>query len=428
MSAKPELSGHRAKQRKRNVIDAFDSGEFLSGLHKLRESVGDSFEKYGQAIGADQDLDYKRYADYLFDDLICGGIGILCDLRMEESAKDPHELSLFGCSNENFIPYVDVLCNIIAKKAYLKLLLNDKFAKLMDGIDSLSEGHLSKLMGVTAVLTEKSILIPGIAQVDFWCVNFLSTSRPRLIAKGFALNFILGTVKKYADLFSPDRAMEKVIRSNELSTRLLELMPVERRSVEEFEKECHKMGLDFLIEDERKRRSVESYDDVLSVCVNRLHHWDEELEKVSSSQAESLLLAQGEIEEAISKIDPMNRVKVTFDAIVRRVKFGGKSSLQTAEVMRVLTRWGRILKNIVGNSYEYQVTLLLQIQQTCYSDMRMLSSFGEIVKYLYENDIIYEDVIRVWFKKGGDTRGFTVFKKQLEDFIHWLEVAEEEDE
>ena len=54
--------------------------------------------------------------------------------------------------------------------------------------------------------------------------------------------------------------------------------------------------------------------------------------------------------------------------------------------------------------------------------------FKDIVRFLYDQDIIAEDTILWWAKKGSHPKGRSVFQRDMEPFLKWLEEAEEEDE
>jgi hypothetical protein len=64
----------------------------------------------------------------------------------------------------------------------------------------------------------------------------------------------------------------------------------------------------------------------------------------------------------------------------------------------------------------------------CYEDNRLLKLFTDIIKLLYSTDLLGEDTIQHWYKKGSHPKGRNVFLKDIEPFLKWLEEAEEEEE
>jgi hypothetical protein len=65
-------------------------------------------------------------------------------------------------------------------------------------------------------------------------------------------------------------------------------------------------------------------------------------------------------------------------------------------------------------------------QVACYEDSRLLKLFADVVKVLYSGDLVGEDAIQHWYKKGSHPKGRNVFLRDIEPFIKWLEEAEEE--
>ena len=67
-------------------------------------------------------------------------------------------------------------------------------------------------------------------------------------------------------------------------------------------------------------------------------------------------------------------------------------------------------------------------QVYCYEDSKLLKLFSDILRILYDNDVVGEDTIMWWYKKGSAVKGRAVFLRDVEPFIKWLEEAEEEEE
>lgn len=61
-------------------------------------------------------------------------------------------------------------------------------------------------------------------------------------------------------------------------------------------------------------------------------------------------------------------------------------------------------------------------------ELQLVQIFVEIVKHLYDMDVLEEDTINFWFKKGSVTRGRNVFLNDIQPFIKWLEDAEEDED
>ena len=69
-----------------------------------------------------------------------------------------------------------------------------------------------------------------------------------------------------------------------------------------------------------------------------------------------------------------------------------------------------------------------ELQVYCYEDSKLLKLFSQILRILYDADVLGEDAILFWYKKGSHPKGRNVFLHDVEPFIKWLEEAEEEGE
>ena len=57
-----------------------------------------------------------------------------------------------------------------------------------------------------------------------------------------------------------------------------------------------------------------------------------------------------------------------------------------------------------------------------------LQIFVDLVKQLYNMDVVAEDTINYWYKKGSVQRGRNVFLNDIQPFIKWLEEADEDED
>ncbi len=63
----------------------------------------------------------------------------------------------------------------------------------------------------------------------------------------------------------------------------------------------------------------------------------------------------------------------------------------------------------------------------CYEDSKLLKLFSDILRILYNNEVVGEDTIMWCYKKGSSPKGRSVFLRDVEPVIKWLEEAEEEE-
>ena len=82
----------------------------------------------------------------------------------------------------------------------------------------------------------------------------------------------------------------------------------------------------------------------------------------------------------------------------------------------------------VHSSAYYWSQYATRLQVYCYEDSKLLKLFSQILRILYDADVLGEDTILFWYKKGSHPKGRNVFLHDVEPFIKWLEEAEEEGE
>jgi len=88
--------------------------------------------------------------------------------------------------------------------------------------------------------------------------------------------------------------------------------------------------------------------------------------------------------------------------------------------------WAELL-NAFCTSGRLELELIYKVQTQCYEDAKLMKLFPEIIRTLYDQDVLAEDTIFLWFHKGSNPKGRQSFVKALEPFVKWLEEAEEEE-
>lgn len=48
---------------------------------------------------------------------------------------------------------------------------------------------------------------------------------------------------------------------------------------------------------------------------------------------------------------------------------------------------------------------MYKVQTQCYEDTKLMKLFPELVRSLYEKDVLAEDTILHWFRKGSNNKG-----------------------
>jgi len=89
-----------------------------------------------------------------------------------------------------------------------------------------------------------------------------------------------------------------------------------------------------------------------------------------------------------------------------------------------LTQWKGLLEPLVVDE-EVQIDMIYDLQEYCEKKGKGDQILG-IVRALYDEDLIEEDVLFRWEKQARD-EGETKYVRFLEPFLTWLREADEEE-
>lgn len=159
---KPVLSGQRLKGRKRNEKVKYDPSAFSSAIiGGIRDANGDfeALNKYLDTAG--NRLDYRRYAEALFDILIAGGV--LAPGGAIEHGDDVAPMCLFaaeageeaGALEPRVEQYVDVFNKLIRRYKYLQLPFEEEMQKVLKFLKGFKREDRKKLALACAHFIDK---------------------------------------------------------------------------------------------------------------------------------------------------------------------------------------------------------------------------------------------------------------------------------
>lgn len=66
--------------------------------------------------------------------------------------------------------------------------------------------------------------------------------------------------------------------------------------------------------------------------------------------------------------------------------------------------WAKLL-NTFCTSGKLELELIYKVQMQCYEDAKLMKLFPEIVRSLYDQDVLAEDTILHWFRRGTNPKG-----------------------
>jgi hypothetical protein len=240
--------------------------------------------------------------------------------------------------------------------------------------------------------------------------------KDNLVSKGIVLSFITDFFKEYL----VDNTLDDLIallKRGKIEDNLLDLFPIQKRTTEAFAEHFSKEGLGALVEyNEKKMFDVKLKDMKTSLTTLIAENADisEVIETVKQRHKES-------------KLPDIEVVRILWDAIMDAVQWSGKNQQQNSNLaLRQVKTWAKLLDSFCTTA-KLQLEIMYKIQIQCYEDAKLMKLFPEIVRSLYDEDVLAEDTILMWFRKGSNPKGRQTFVKSLEPFVKWLEEAEEEE-
>jgi len=77
-------------------------------------------------------------------------------------------------------------------------------------------------------------------------------------------------------------------------------------------------------------------------------------------------------------------------------------------VVRQVKTWAKLLHTFC-TSGKLELELMYKIQIQCYEDAKLMKLFPDVIRSLYELDVLAEDTILYWFRKGSNPKGRYIF-------------------
>jgi len=407
---KPTLSGARLKTRKRDEKEKYDPTAFrdtiISGLGECGGDL-DQVSVYLDKAGAK--LNYRRYADVLFDTLFAGGIltpgGFIVESTDPEKPSKS-DICVFRWDGDALDNFYDVFNKLIRRYKYLEKAFEDDLKKI-----------LMFQKGFTAEEREKLATITGIILANGLCTTniLLSLFEDHLVKEGISGEFAVMMFSAWIKTKDINSIMQ-ALKKQKLDSRLMEMFPQNKRNPEAFGAFFRERGLGAIADMQseqlvkaNKRKVREALDDMVG------------------NDHTSIAEMTEYVNELLEK-DGMSETEVTiaiWNSVMAGVEWNKKEDLVAEQAMRHLKQYCPLLKES-AKSGKAELALMLKIQEFCYENMNFLKSFQRIILMLYHNEVLSEDVILKWYEDGHSSKGRSVFLQAMKKMVEWLQNAEEE--
>nr|KAF6319206.1 basic leucine zipper and W2 domains 2 [Myotis myotis] len=385
---KPVLTGQRFKTRKRDEKEKFEPTVFRDTLVQGLNEAGDDLEAVAKFLDSTGSrLDYRRYADTLFDILVAGSMLAPGGTRIDDGDKTKmtnHCVFSAKEDHETIRNHAQVFNKLIRRYKYLEKAFEDAMKKLLLFLKAFTETEQTKLAMLSGILLGNGTLPPTI---------LTSLFTDNLVKEGIAASFAVKLFKAWMAEKDANSVTSSLRKAN-LDKRLLELFPVNRQSVDHFAKYFTDAGLKERLSQECPIKEVVLY-----------------------------------VKEEMKRNDlPETAViGLLWTCIMNAVEWNKKEELVAEQALKHLKQYAPLLA-VFSSQGQSELILLQKVQEYCYDNIHFMKAFQKIVVLFYKADVLSEEAILKWYKEAHVAKGKSVFLDQMKKFVEWLQNAEEESE
>jgi len=119
-------------------------------------------------------------------------------------------------------------------------------------------------------------------------------------------------------------------------------------------------------------------------------------------------------------------VQCIWAGLISSVEWSARPDQHEGLIVKEVARFAEILEPFCTNP-KTEVTLINTVQVYCYEDTRVMKSFPQIVKTLYNKDCVSDQAIIYWYQKGAKTHGKQHFLKAAEPLVKFLQEQEDDE-
>ncbi|XP_047316264.1 protein krasavietz-like [Impatiens glandulifera] len=412
MSSKerPTLGGTRIKTRKRNITVPLDPAAFADAVVQIYVDNAGDLELVAKSIVESSDLNFSRYGDTFFEVVFTGGRTQPGTIKADEGERHPYSILDCEPKREAILPSVMYIQKILRRRPFLIKNLENVIQRFLQSLELFEEDGRKKLAIFTALAFSQKL--SGLPPETV----FQPLLKDNLVAKGLVLLFVTDFFKDYLIDNSLDDLIS-ILKRGKMEDNLLDFFPSSKRTAEAFSEHFSKEGLVSLVEYNEKKIFEVKLKEMKSTLTTQIAE--------ESEISDVIETVKQHVKDA--KLPDFEVVKILWDVIMDAVQWSGKNQQQNANsALRQVKTWASLL-NAFCTTGKLELELIYKVQTQCYEDTKLMKLFPDIVRSLYDQDVLAEDTVLHWFQKGSNPKGRQTFVKSLEPFVKWLEEAEEEE-
>ncbi|CAJ0964603.1 unnamed protein product [Ranitomeya imitator] len=406
---KPVLTGQRFKTRKRDEKEKFEPTVFRDTIIQGLNEAGNELESVAKFLDTTGSrLDYRRYADTLFDILIAGSMLAPGGTRIDDGDKTKVTVHCVFGANEDYETmrnYAQVFSKLIRRYKYLEKAFEEEIKKLLLFLKAFSEAEQTKLAVLTGILLAGGTL-PATILTSLFTEN--------IVKEGISASFAVKLFKAWMSEKDANSVTSSLRKAN-LDKRLLELFPTNRQTVEHFSKYFTDADLKELSDFLRVQQSLGTRKELQKELQERLSE--------ECPIKEIVIYLKEEMKR--SGIPEPAVIGLLWTCVMNAVEWNKKEELVAEQALKHLKQYSPLLA-VFSTQGQSELVLLQKVQEYCYDNIHFMKAFQKIVVLFYKADVLGEEAILKWYKEAHVAKGKSVFLDQMKKFVEWLQNAEEE--
>ncbi|XP_022914791.1 protein krasavietz [Onthophagus taurus] len=407
---KPVLSGQRIKTRKRDEKEKYDPVGFRDAIITGLDKCAKDFEAISRYLdGAGSKLDYRRYGENLFDILIAGGIlvpGGTLNLEGEISKTDA---CIFNTPDEINIDVMksweQVFVKLMRRYKYLEKIFQEEIKKILTYVKYFKPEDRKKL---------SVMMFLWISNGSLPFSSVLTLNNSHLVKDHLALDFLIDIFKWWRQERGV-MSLHSSIKKSNIESHLMTFVPDSKQSQAYFRSAFEENGLDEILKLYNDQHQLQAKKE-LQILLN------DGLTEGKPLRDIVIELKEYAVKEAIQEHET---VCIIWTTVMGLPEWNKKEELVTDQAVRHLKLYTALFSAFAQNARS-ELSLLLKVQEYCYSNMTFMKAFQKIIMLFYKTDVISEQVILKWYKQDFNVKGKMMFVDQMKKFIDWLQNAEEE--
>lgn len=407
---KPVIAGQRLKSRKRDVKEKFDSSEFRDNLVEGIKETGDIAAASKWLENNPEQLNYRQYAEEMFDVLIAGGLLAPGGSIVNDGAdRNPFASFEIEVDADEQRKAIEVIRALVRRYKYLSVSLEESVTKILGFLAGYTPENLQKLAFATAYLLSMTLIkvkpLKEMLKLD------------KAISSGVALSFVTDvftTWLKNRTILQVGMALRKEGFEHEMHL----LFPIGKQTPQDInayfaEREgLADLGKWYLLQ---KQLLVKA--DLTAEMTQHLAQ-GETAQETLVERVRSIQLENKIPESAISKL--------LWTALMESEEWSKKPEILFEQALRHIQKNMTLLKGFT-KSERAQVVLMVAMQEHAFVHQNFLKIFSKFCLLMYKGDVLDEDSIVLWYKTDHSQKGKNSFLKEMNHFIEWFENTEEED-